>query len=56
MPNHITTEITGPAKLVDTLTRTHTEAEREAARLGVPLTRVDVVAIAPADETEGDRA
>ncbi|MFD9868564.1 hypothetical protein ACFXI8_27345 [Streptomyces niveus] len=31
-------------------------AEREAARMGFPLTRVDAVATAPADENKGDRA
>lgn len=30
MPNHITTEITGPLELADLLTRTHTETERLA--------------------------
>ncbi|MFJ5725827.1 hypothetical protein [Streptomyces sp. NPDC093149] len=30
-------------------------AEREAARMGVPLTRVDATATEPANETEGDR-
>ncbi|MFB7919515.1 hypothetical protein [Streptomyces sp. NPDC056061] len=31
-------------------------AEQEAARMGVPLTRVDTAATEPADETKGDRA
>lgn len=30
MPNHITTEITGPLELADLITRTHTETERLA--------------------------
>lgn len=30
MPNHVTTQITGPTAILDALTRTHTEAERAA--------------------------
>lgn len=30
MPNHATTQITGPTAILDALTRTHTEAERAA--------------------------